>query len=245
MASQYRQTILGPLWHLLQPLLTSLLLIVLFTRIAHIPTDGIPAILFYLGSVSAWNFFMGCFNSASATFVSNAAIFGKVYFPRLIVPVAITISNTIRFGIQFLLFAAVYIWELVTGQYTFNPGSHLLLLPLIVIVMALMGLAGGIIVSALTARYRDIAILISFGLQLFMYITPVAYSLQYLQSLNYGQFIMYNPLSPLVEGFRYAVFGTGYFTITYFMYSVAWCIALLAAGLYMFNKVERNFMDTV
>lgn len=245
MASQYRQTILGPLWHLLQPLLTSLLLVVLFTRIARIPTDGIPAILFYLGSVSAWYFFTGCFNSASATFVTNAAIFGKVYFPRLIVPIAITISNTIRFGIQFLLFAVVFLWQVITKQYVFNPGLHLLLLPLLVVMMALMGLAGGIIISALTAKYRDFAILITFGLQLFMYITPVAYSLGYLQQSDYGQFIMYNPLSPLIEGFRYAVFGTGYFTFAYLMYSVVWCVVLMILGLVMFNRVEKNFMDTV
>lgn len=244
-ASQYRQTILGPLWHVLQPAITSFIFIVLFNRIARIPTDGMPAILFYLSGITIWNFFAGCFTSTAATFSSNASIFGKVYFPRLIIPLSVVASNIIRFSIQFALVLLVMLWLIITGQYSFHFGWHLLLLPVIILVMALFGLGGGILVSALTTKYRDMAILINFCMQLLMYVTPVAYSLSYLQQSQYASFIYYNPLSPLTEGFRFALLGTGIFTFPHFMYSIAVMCIVLLFGLFVFSRVEKTFMDTV
>ena len=245
MAAQYRQTILGPLWHIIQPLLTAVFLMFLFSNIAGIPTDGIPHFLFYLTSVSVWNFFANCFTSASSTFVTNAAIFGKVYFPRLIVPIAIMLAGIVRFGLQFLLIIAFLLWYIFSKQYIFIPSWYLLLIPLIVSMMALMGLGCGIIVSALTARYRDLTILITFGLQLLMYATPVAYSLSYLETKGYASFIKYNPLSPLVEGFRFALFGKGFFSLNYFSFSILSITIILFCGIIIFNKTEKTFMDSV
>jgi len=245
LASQFRQTILGPLWHLLQPVFTTIMFLIVFNKIAKISTDELPAILFYMGSITIWNFFASCLTSTSTTFTTNAAIFGKIYFPRLVMPLATIMSNIVKFAIQFGLLIAVILFYQFTGQYSFHFGVYNLLLPVIVIVMACMGLGTGIIISSLTTKYRDLTVLITFGVQLLMYITPVAYPLSYLDKSGYTNFIRWNPLSSLVEGFRYSIFGQGTFNINFFMYSILFAGVSLLFGVMLFNKVERNFMDTV
>lgn len=245
LAAQFRQTILGPLWHLLQPVFTTIMFLIVFNKIAKISTEELPAVLFYITSITIWNFFASCLTSTSATFTTNAAIFGKIYFPRLVMPLSTVISNIVKFAIQFGLLIAVILFCQFTGLYSFHFGWHNLLLPVIVIIMACVGLGTGIIISSLTTKYRDLAILITFGVQLLMYITPVAYPLSYLQQSGYKTFIQWNPLSPLVEGFRYSVFGHGTFDTGFFVYSISFAIISLLAGVILFNKVERNFMDTV
>lgn len=245
LASQFRQTILGPLWHLLQPVFTTIMFLIVFNKIAKISTDELPAVLFYMGSITIWNFFASCLTSTSTTFTTNAAIFGKIYFPRLVMPLSTVMSNIIKFAIQFGLLIAVILFYHFTALYSFHFGWYNLLLPVIVIIMASMGLGTGIIISSLTTKYRDLTVLITFGVQLLMYITPVAYPLSYLDKSGYKTFIQWNPLSPLVEGFRYSIFGQGTFNINFFIYSILFAGISLLFGIMLFNKVERNFMDTV
>jgi len=245
MQAQYKQTILGPLWHILQPALTTVIFVVLFSNIAKIPTDGVPPVIFYMCGLTIWNYFAACFTATSNTFITNAGIFGKVYFPRLILPLSVVASNLIRFAIQLTLLVAVIIWYAVTANYSIQLGANILLVPVIVIVMAGMGLGFGIIVSSLTTKYRDVAVLISFGVQLLLFITPVAYPLSYLEQSGYKTFIALNPLSALTEGFRYAVLGKGDFTTSSFLYSCSCMLAAILFGALLFNKVEKTFMDTV
>ncbi len=243
--SQYKQTVLGPLWHFIQPLLTTFMFLLVFNKIAGIKTGNLPAPLFYISSLTIWNYFQACFIGTAATFTANAGIFGKVYFPRLIMPLSIVTSNLIKMGIQFCLVLFFLIYFIVTNQYHFQPGLHLLLLPLIILIMAAMGLGLGIIISSLTTKYKDLSVLIGFGVQLLMYVTPVPYPLSYLQNKSYRYCIEWNPLSPLVEGFRYSLFGEGLFSAGMLLYSIGCSVAILLAGIIFFNKVERNFMDTV
>ncbi len=243
--AQYRQTILGPLWHLIQPLFTTLMFLLVFTKIAKIPTDNLPPLIFYMSSITIWNFFNACLNSTSSTFTANAGIFGKVYFPRLITPLATVLSSMIKFTIQFCMLLSVVIYFIVSGQYVFEWSWHILLFPLIVIIMALIGLGAGIIISSLTTKYRDLNILIGFGVGLLMYVTPVVYPLSFLQQSQYKIFIQWNPLSTLVEGFRYSLFGVGSFDIGFFIYSIIFTLFVLFIGVLLFSKVEKSFMDTV
>jgi len=243
--AQYRQTILGPLWHLIQPLFTTLMFLLVFTKIAKIPTDNLPPLIFYMSSITIWNFFNACLNSTSSTFTANAGIFGKVYFPRLITPLATVLSSLVKFTIQFCLLLSAVIYFIVSGQYVFEWNWHILLFPLIVIIMALMGLGAGIIISSLTTKYRDLNILIGFGVGLLMYVTPVVYPLSFLQQSQYKIFIQWNPLSTLVEGFRYSLFGVGSFDIGFFIYSIIFTLFVLFIGVLLFSKVEKSFMDTV
>lgn len=242
--AQYKQTVLGPLWHFIQPIFTTLTFLFLFGKIANIPTDGIDKIPFYLSGITIWNYFSACLTGTSSTFISNAGIFGKVYFPRLVIPLSTVMSNIVKFGIQFLLLLAVLIWYGIKNQY-FHFGYSWLLIPVLVMMMAGLGLGAGIIISSLTTKYRDFTILIGFAVQLLMYATPIAYPLSYLQGKSYASWIQWNPLTPIVEAFRFALFGTGTVDIYRMMYS-AGCIAiLLFTGMMLFSKVERNFMDTV
>ena len=243
--AQYRQTILGPLWHIIQPLFTTIMFLILFTKIAKIPTDHLPHVLFYMSSITIWNFFAGSLNSTAATFTSNAGIFGKVYFPRLIMPLATVVSGMVRFGIQFCLLAGFIAYDALTGIYPVAWGWHLLLFPVVVLIMAAMGLGLGIIISSLTTKYRDLNILIGFGVSLLMYVTPVAYPLSFLKKSSFRVFIEWNPLSALVEGFRYSLFGQGSFDPAYFLYSILFTLLALGIGVLLFSKVERSFMDTV
>ncbi len=245
LASQYRQTVLGTLWFLIQPVMTMLMFLTVFNKIAKIPTDGLPPSLFYLSSITIWNYFSSCLTSTSNTFVSNAGIFGKVYFPRLVSPLSAIISNLIKFLIQLSLVAILIACYYFNGFFSPPAGWHFFLLPVIVFFTALMGLGIGIICSSLTTKYRDLSILIGFAVGLLMYVTPVAYPLSYLQESGYAAFIRWNPLTPMVEGFRYAIFGEGVFDPLFFLYSVSCAMVFLLVGILLFNKVERSFMDTV
>ena len=246
MASQYRQTILGPLWHILQPAVTTFIFLILFNRIAHIPTDNVPAVIFYMSGLTAWNYFSSCFTATSATFITNASVFGKVYFPRIILPLSVVLSNMIRFAIQFCLLVIVICYYAIFQNFSISIGWHTLLIPVILLIMAGLGLGAGIIVSSITTKYRDVAVLINFGIQLLMFVTPVGYSLAYLrQHSSYANVISLNPLSSLIESFRYAMLGSGIFSVNLFLYSVIFTLLALIIGIIIFNRVEKTFMDTV
>ncbi|MBK8712911.1 MAG: ABC transporter permease [Niastella sp.] len=242
--AQYKQTILGPVWHFIQPIFTTLMFLFIFGKIANIPTDGIAAIPFYMSGITIWNYFSACLTATSATFVANAGIFGKVYFPRLVLPLSTVMSNIIKFGIQFLLLLSVMIYYgFKTGHFHF--GISWLLIPLLVLMMAGMGLGLGIIISSLTTKYRDFTVLLGFAVQLLMYATPVAYPLSFLKDKSYAAWVAWNPLSPIVESFRYALFGTGTLDVAGLLYSGGFILVALFFGALLFNKVERTFMDTV
>lgn len=242
--AQYKQTILGPFWHVIQPILTTLMFLLVFGRIANIPTDGIPPILFYMCGITIWNYFSTCLMSTSNTFVTNAPIFGKVYFPRLVLPLAVVISNIIRFGIQFALLLAIMIWYHFTG-FPMSLSVNWLFIPALVVIMAGLGLGFGIIISSLTTKYRDFGLLLNFAIQLIMYATPVVFPLSFLQGKSYKWLIELNPLSPVIECFRYVLFGRGTFTLSSMTYSTVFMAIVLFLGIVMFNKVEKTFMDTV
>jgi lipopolysaccharide transport system permease protein len=198
-----------------------------------------------MSSLAIWNYFSACLTNTSNTFIANASIFGKVYFPRLVLPLSVIISNLVRFGIQFTLLFILMLYFFFTGKFVFHFGLHTLLLPLIALIMASLGLGLGIIISSLTTKYRDFTVLITFGVQLLMYLTPVAYPLSFVMDSKYKYLMLANPLSSLVEGFRYALFGTGTFDYTLFGYSIGFTLVALFIGIVLFNKVERSFMDTV
>ena len=241
--SIYKQTILGPIWFFLQPLFTTLTFVIVFGQIAHISTDGMPQVLFYMTGVTLWNYFSDCLNKTSTVFRDNASIFGKVYFPRLVMPLSIVISNLIKFGIQFLLLMGFWVYYLVTTD-TIHPNIYILLIPLIVILMAAQGLGWGMIISSMTTKYRDLVFLLTFGIQLLMYATPVIYPLSSISG-DYRVFIEYNPLTPLLEIFRYALLGSGAFSWTLLVYSIVSSLIVVALGAIVFTKVEKSFMDTV
>lgn len=239
----YKQTILGPLWFIIQPLLTTLVFTIIFGNIAKLPTDGLPPFIFYLSGVIAWKYFADCLNNTSNTFVNNAHIFGKVYFPRLTVPVSVVISNLISFGIQFLLFLAffAYYWQ---DSAVIHPKPALLLLPFLIIQMAALGLGFGVIVSSMTTRYRDLTHLVGFGVQLWMYATPVVYPASSLPE-KWRFILLLNPMAPVIEAFRYAFLGTGSINLQSWMISLAITACILLAGIILFSRVEKSFMDTV
>lgn len=241
--ASYKQTILGPLWHIIQPLLTTLMFTVIFGRIAGLPTDGVPQFLFYMAGTTVWNYFSKCLTSTSGTFLANASIFGKVYFPRMVVPVSVVLSQLIGFAIQFAFFLAFYGLFWSRGA-PIQPNWAISLLPLLLVLMAGMGLGFGIIISSLTTKYRDLQVLIGFGVQLWMYATPVIYPLSTMGE-KYRWLLVANPMCSIVETFRYSVFGTGTFSWAYLGYSAGFTLALLLVGTAVFNRVERTFMDTV
>src|SRR5438270_4254610 len=224
--AQYKQTILGPLWHLLQPLCTTLIFTVVFGKMAKLPTDGVPPLLFYLAGVTCWSYFADCVNRTSFTFISNAAIFGKVYFPRLSVPVSIVISGMIKFAIQFALFLAFLIFYWMQGAGV-HPNAAIALTPLLLLLMAGLSLGAGIVVSALTTRYRDLQQLVAFGVQLGMFATPVVYPLSMIGGGSFRWLILANPMTPIVETFRYSYLGRGVFDVGYLFYSAGITVAVL------------------
>jgi len=243
--ASYKQTVLGPLWHFIQPVFTTIMFLIVFSKIAGIPTDGIEPILFYMSGITIWNYFSSCLIGTSNTFLSNAGIFGKVYFPRLISPLSTVISNVVRFGIQLLLLVLVILYFVFFKGLSFHfTFSILFIIPLLMI-MAGIGLGLGIIISALTTKYRDLNVLIGFGVQLLMYVTPVAYPVSFLLQKKHGWLINLNPLTPLVEFFRYAIFQQGTFSAINMTYSIGFMIVSLFVGLVIFKKVEGTFMDTV
>jgi lipopolysaccharide transport system permease protein len=241
--ASYKQTILGPLWHIIQPLLTALMFTVVFGRIAGLPTDEIPQFLFYMAGTTVWGYFSQCLMQTSNTFIGNAGIFGKVYFPRMVVPVSVVMSRLISFAIQFGFFLFVYGLFAVRGA-PIHPNWAISLLPVLLVLMAGMGLGFGIIISSLTTKYRDLQVLVGFGVQLWMYATPVIYPLSTMGE-KYRWIIVANPMTAVVETFRYSFFGTGLFSWAYLGYSAGFTLVLLLAGMAVFNRVERTFMDTV
>lgn len=241
---QYKQTILGPLWYLIQPVLTVIMNMVVFGGIAHMSTDGVPQALFYMAGNVCWFYFSDCLNQTSSTFVTNQAMFGKVYFPRMVVPISTVISNLLRFGIQVGLFIAFYLYFFVSGADV-APNWAMLLLPLLIIMLAGLGLGFGILVSSLTTKYRDLTILFTFIVQLWMYATPIVYPMSMVTNETLRTVIMLNPMTAVVETFKYATLGQGYFSWGALGYSLAFMSVLLLWGTIVFNKVQRSFMDTV
>ena len=240
----YKQTILGPLWFFIQPILTTLTYMIIFGRIAKLSTDGVPKMVFYLSGITVWNYFSTTLMSTSNVFVSNAHIFGKVYFPRLALPLSIVISNLVRFLIQFSLFLGVWIFYLAKPDSKLQPNAYIALLPLLLFTMAILSLGFGMILSSMTTKYRDLGMLLGFSLQLLMYATPVIYPLSAVPQ-KYQGLIMANPVSSIVESFRFAFLGTGSFSWGYLAYSFGFAVVILAIGTIVFNKVEKSFMDTV
>ncbi|MEW6718212.1 MAG: ABC transporter permease [Chloroflexota bacterium] len=241
--SVYKQTILGPLWYLIQPLMTTIVFTVIFGNIARLPTDGLPSFLFYLSGTVIWAYFAECLNKTALTFVSNAGLFGKVYFPRLAVPLSILISNLISFAIQFGLFLGFMLYFWLSGS-SVQPNLWILLTPVLLLIMAGLGLGFGIIVSSMTTRYRDLRFLVTFGVQLWMYATPVIYPISSVPE-RFQWLIRINPLTPIVEAFRFAFLGAGSLSSMNLLYSFGFMLLVLLIGTLIFNRVEATFMDTV
>lgn len=239
----YKQTILGPMWLFLNPFLTSIVYVVLFGTIAGLSTDGVPMLLFYLTGNAIWNYFNTCVSNNASTFTGNAALFGKVYFPRLVIPVSNVLSSIVRFGIQMILVAAVYIYYAVNGRMTVRLGGLWLVLPMLV-VLGMLGCGFGIIISSLTTKYRDLSVLVGFGLQLWMYATPVVYPMSTVTG-PIRDIIALNPVTAPVELMRYALLGVGTVSVPGILASSLAAVLVMLLGIMIFNKIERNFMDTV
>lgn len=241
--SQYKQTILGPAWAIVQSLLTTLMLTIFFGNIAGLAPNGVPAFAFYLCGSVAWNYFAGCLTATSHTFTSNAAIMGKVYFPRLVMPISTVISQLISFGIQLFLFLLFCFFYWLTGTGV-EPNLWVLMTPILVFHLAMLSLGVGIIISSLTTKYRDLAMLVSFGVQLWMYATPVAYDMSIIPQ-KWMSLYMLNPVTPIINMFRYAYLGIGSPQLPYYFRSVIFTVLVLLGGIILFSKVEKTFMDTV
>jgi lipopolysaccharide transport system permease protein len=242
----YKQTILGPLWYFIQPLFTTLIYIFIFAGLAGISTDGLPKALFYMSGVLCWNYFADCLNRTSETFTANQHIFSKVYFPRLVVPLSITLSNLVKMGIQGLLLAAIYLYYVFNGASVF-PNAYVLLFPVLLFILAGLGLGFGLLISALTTKYRDLKFLVQFGVQLWMYATPVIYPLSIMKKHypEYLYLLVLNPMTAVIETFRYGFLGKGTFSWAYLLYSLVFTLFLLFVGTATFNKVEKSVMDVV
>ncbi|GEN68900.1 MULTISPECIES: ABC transporter permease [Chryseobacterium] len=240
--SSFKQTILGPIWFFINPILTTIVYLVVFGAIAKLPTDGAPPILFYLAGVTLWNYFSASLLATSSTFLGNSAIFGKVYFPRLVTPLSIIISNFMRFSVQFLLFLLV--WGYYLSQGKVHPNIWILATPFLIVLMAFFALGVGMIFSALTTKYKDLSMLLGFGISLYMYATPVIYPTSALQGI-FKKLAFYNPLTGIFECFKYAWLGVGNFSPLMLGFSTIIIIILLLIGVVVFNKVEKTFMDTV
>lgn len=243
----YKQTILGPLWFVIQPLITTVMFMVVFGGIAGIPTDGLPQPLFYMAGLLCWNYFADCLNKSSQTFTANQNVFGKVYFPRLVVPLSITISNLVKMGVQFGLFFLIYVFYICKGMEV-QITSYIFFLPLLVLMLAGLGLGFGLLITSVTTKYRDLTFLVQFGVQLWMYATPVIYPLSTLSTGRAAQYLWLmklNPLTSILETFKLAFLGTGTFSWGNFAYSFACTIMVMVLGILVFNKVQRSFMDVI
>jgi len=243
----YKQTILGPLWFVLQPILTSLIQFIIFSRIAEIPSDSVPYFLFVLAGNILWFYFSDCFKATSETFKTNQNIFGKVYFPRIIMPLTTVVSNLIKFGIQFIFFIVVLIFYLSNG-YDVQPNIYSLFLPLLLLMMALIAMGFGMIISSLTTKYRDLSFVITFGTSLLMYITPIVYPTSlFLEKMDASNhFLIYlNPLTSVLDFFKYAFLGAGHIDTFGLIYSAVFSIGVFFIGLVIFNKTEKNFIDVI
>lgn len=242
----YKQTILGPLWFVIQPVMTTVMFMFVFGGIAGISTDGVPQAVFYLAGLVCWNYFQDCLTKCSETFNANQNIFGKVYFPRLVVPISIVTSNLIKMAIQFALFLVVYLYYYFTLD-SFNINATILLLPLLIIMLGCLGLGFGLIITSMTTKYRDLRFLISFGVQLWMYATPVIYPLSVMKASysHYMWVIVANPLTSILETLKYGFTGVGVFNWTYLGYSFAFTVIILLLGIIVFNRVQKSFMDVI
>ncbi|HOZ73620.1 MAG TPA: ABC transporter permease [Flavobacterium sp.] len=241
--SFYKQTILGPLWFFIQPIFTTLVFTFVFGNLAGISTDGLPQYLFYLSGITAWNYFSECLTKTSTVFRDNAAIFGKVYFPRLIMPLSIVVSNLVRFGVQLLLLIVMMVYFGIKGA-NFQVTPAIVCFPLLVILMALLGLGLGLIITAMTTKYRDLTFLVTFGVQLLMYGTTVIYPLSAAPE-KYRMIIELNPMTGIIEAFRYCFLGKGEFTLASLGYSTICTLVVMLLGIIIFNKTEKNFVDTI
>jgi len=242
----YKQTILGPLWFLIQPLFTAVIFTLIFNNLANFDTGVIPGILFQMSGITAWNYFKECLTATSNTFTKNQNLFGKVYFPRVIMPISITLSNLLKFGIQLLIFLGFYIYFILQGV-DIQPNQKLMLFPVYVLMMALSGLGLGMIVSSFTTKYRDLAQLLTFGVQLLMYISAVPYKMSEAEAKlgDYFWVMKFNPLAQIIEGFRYMTINTGSFSWLGFSYALGFSILVFLLGLAVFNRTEKSFIDTV
>ena len=241
--SFYKQTILGPFWFFIQPVLTTIVFTFVFGKLAGISTDGLPKFLFYLSGITAWNYFSDCLTKTSTVFKDNANIFGKVYFPRLIMPLSIVTSNLVRFGVQLILLLIMMGYFALKGA-EFQVTYAIFFFPLLVILMALLGLGLGLIITAMTTKYRDLSFLVTFGVQLLMYATTVIYPLS-AAPIGYKKYIELNPMTGIIEAFRFAFLGKGEFTIWSISYSAVFTLIVLFLGILIFNKTEKNFVDTI
>lgn len=244
--SFYKQTILGPLWFFIQPIFTTIVFSFVFGKLAAIGTDGLPHYLFYLSGITAWQYFSDCLTKTSTVFKDNASIFGKVYFPRLIMPLSIIVSNLIRFGVQLLLLLImmVYFYLNPIEGTSFSISNAIFFFPILVLLMALLGLGIGLIITAVTTKYKDLTFLVTFGVQLMMYGTTVIYPLSEVP-LQFRKFIELNPMTGIIEGFRYAFLGKGEFSASSIGYSAIVTFVVLIIGILVFNKTEKNFVDTI
>lgn len=240
--SQYKQTILGPAWAVIQPLLTTVVFTVVFGSIAGLAAEGVPSFLFYLSGTVAWTYFSTCLTQTADTFTGNAAILGKVYFPRVVMPISTVLTNLISFAIQFAMFIIFLVVYWLKGEV--HPNIYFLMLPVLAVHMALLSLGTGIIISALTTKYRDLKMLVGFGVQLWMYATPVAYDIGIIPE-KYMFLYMLNPMTPIINTFRYAFLGLGTFDIEYYMIGWITTLIILFLGIVLFSRVEKTFMDTV
>jgi lipopolysaccharide transport system permease protein len=245
--SFYKQTVLGPLWFFIQPIFTTIVFSFVFGSLAGISTDGLPSYLFYLTGITSWQYFSECLTKTSTVFRDNANIFGKVYFPRLIMPISIVVSNLVRFGVQLLLMLCmmIYFYFFPIQGTSFEVTTGLFLFPLLVLLMALLGLGLGLIITAMTTKYRDLTFLVTFGVQLLMYATTVIYPLSYAREKGYSTIVELNPMTGIIEAFRYAFLGKGEFTLLSIGYSIVVTLIILFLGIIIFNKTEKNFVDTI
>ena len=240
----YKQTVLGPIWFFIQPILTTLIYVFVFDKIAKLSTDSIPPPLFYLSGIIIWNFFSICFTKTADTFTANASVFGKVYYPRLINPLSVIISNGVKFLVQFLLFALFIAYYTVFEGFSLDIGFSLFLFPFLIILIAFLGLGSGLIFSSLTTKYKDLNFLLQFGVQLLMYATPVIYPMSSLGG-KLLFIVQLNPVSHILEAFKYSLFGVGSFSYTGLLYSFGFTLLLVFFGVLVFNRTEKSFMDTV
>lgn len=242
--SIYKQTVLGPVWFFLQPIITAITFSFIFGRLANISTDGKPALVFYMAGITLWSYFSDCLTKTSNTFVNNAGVFGKVYFPRLVVPLSILISNLIKLAIQFLIFITIWFYYLNTTDALSPNWNYLWVLPLLIIMMAGLGFGAGILISSLTTKYRDLTFLVGFGVQLLMYASSVVLPIS-IMSEKIKFLMLLNPITSIIEAFKFIFLGSGYFSFLWLGYGFGFMCVLIFFAVIIFNKVERSFMDTV
>jgi lipopolysaccharide transport system permease protein len=246
--SVYKQTLLGPIWFFVQPIVTTITFTIIFGNMANISTDGIPPFLFYLSGLVLWTYFADCLNKTSNTFIANAGVFGKVYFPRLVVPLSILISNLVKLGVQIVLFLIVWVYYLQNNSTLIPNWKFMWLFPILVLIMAFLGFGCGILISSLTTKYRDLTFLVGFGIQLMMYASPIVYPISIVQKgthPEYAKYLLLNPVSSIIEAFKYIFLGHGYFSPLGLIYSGVFTLLIVILSVIIFSRVEKSFMDTV